>query len=146
MRIGLILYHFFYFFPAGSGLIGNSSASFMGTFLASSLGSPPSHPSRPPSSPSSPPYRSGPHSTAASQIWFPHSHEGDLSILLSVSSIRHSIYHFVNSIYSSKHHSICPIYYVYLSVMYIVLSIYQSIISSHHIIYHIIYHLSICSL
>ncbi|TNN64846.1 BAH and coiled-coil domain-containing protein 1 [Liparis tanakae] len=62
---------------AGSGLMGNSSASFMGTFLASSLGSPashPSHPSRPPSSPSSPSFRSGPHSSA-SQIWFPHSHE-----------------------------------------------------------------------
>ncbi|RVE69587.1 hypothetical protein OJAV_G00079260 [Oryzias javanicus] len=60
-----------------SGLMGNSSASFMGTFLASSLGSPPSHPphpSRPPSSPSSPSFRSGPHSSA-SQIWFPHSHE-----------------------------------------------------------------------
>ncbi|XP_062874521.1 BAH and coiled-coil domain-containing protein 1 isoform X2 [Trichomycterus rosablanca] len=64
-------------FVLGSGLMGNSSASFMGTFLASSLGSSPSHPphpSRPPSSPSSPPYRGGPHSTA-SQIWFPHSHE-----------------------------------------------------------------------
>ncbi|XP_016122717.1 BAH and coiled-coil domain-containing protein 1-like isoform X3 [Sinocyclocheilus grahami] len=60
---------------SGSGLIGNSSASFMGTFLASSLGSPPSHPSGPPTSPSSPPYHSGPHSTAPSQIWFPHSHE-----------------------------------------------------------------------
>ncbi|XP_055033165.2 BAH and coiled-coil domain-containing protein 1 [Misgurnus anguillicaudatus] len=60
---------------SGSGLIGNSSASFMGTFLASSLGSPSSHPSGPPSSPSSPPYRTGPHSTAPSQIWFPHSHE-----------------------------------------------------------------------
>uniref|UniRef100_A0A3P9LH58 BAH domain and coiled-coil containing 1a n=1 Tax=Oryzias latipes TaxID=8090 RepID=A0A3P9LH58_ORYLA len=62
---------------SGSGLMGNSSASFMGTFLASSLGSPPSHPphpSRPPSSPSSPSFRSGPHSSA-SQIWFPHSHE-----------------------------------------------------------------------
>ncbi|XP_050958308.1 BAH and coiled-coil domain-containing protein 1 isoform X1 [Labeo rohita] len=62
---------------SGSGLMGNSSASFMGTFLASSLGSPPSHPphpSRAPSSPSSPPYRGGPHSSA-SQIWFPHSHE-----------------------------------------------------------------------
>ncbi|CAM4422655.1 unnamed protein product [Leuciscus chuanchicus] len=61
----------------GSGLMGNSSASFMGTFLASSLGSPPSHPphpSRPPSSPASPSYRGGPHSSA-SQIWFPHSHE-----------------------------------------------------------------------
>lgn len=62
----------------GSGLMGNSSASFMGTFLASSLGSSshPSHPSRPPSSPSSPgSFRGGPHSSA-SQIWFPHSHEG----------------------------------------------------------------------
>ncbi|XP_035381356.1 BAH and coiled-coil domain-containing protein 1 isoform X1 [Electrophorus electricus] len=62
---------------SGSGLMANSSASFMGTFLASSLGTPPSHtphPSRPPSSPSSPPYRGGPHSSA-SQIWFPHSHE-----------------------------------------------------------------------
>ncbi|KAG7242844.1 hypothetical protein INR49_018099 [Caranx melampygus] len=46
-----------------SGLMGNSSASFMGTFLASSLGSPPSHPShpsRPPSSPSSPSFRADP--------------------------------------------------------------------------------------
>ncbi|XP_057213780.1 BAH and coiled-coil domain-containing protein 1 isoform X2 [Triplophysa rosa] len=60
---------------SGSGLIGNSPASFMGTFLASSLGSPPSHPTGPPSSPSSPPYRTGPHSTAPSQIWFAHSHE-----------------------------------------------------------------------
>ncbi|XP_051958759.1 BAH and coiled-coil domain-containing protein 1 [Xyrauchen texanus] len=60
---------------SGSGLIGNSSASFMGTFLASSLGSPTTHPTGPPSSPSSPPYRTGPHSTAPSQIWFPHSHE-----------------------------------------------------------------------
>ncbi|XP_029692069.1 BAH and coiled-coil domain-containing protein 1 isoform X5 [Takifugu rubripes] len=62
---------------SGSGLMGNSSASFMGTFLASSLGtapSHPSHPSRPPSSPSSPSFRGGPHSSA-SQIWFPHSHE-----------------------------------------------------------------------
>ncbi|XP_019731394.1 BAH and coiled-coil domain-containing protein 1 isoform X3 [Hippocampus comes] len=62
---------------SGSGLMGNSSASFMGTFLASSLGSPPSHPShhsRPPSSPSSPSFRGGPHSSA-SQIWFSHSHE-----------------------------------------------------------------------
>ncbi|XP_046710477.1 BAH and coiled-coil domain-containing protein 1 isoform X1 [Silurus meridionalis] len=60
---------------SGTGLMANSSASFMGTFLASSLGSPPSHPSGPPSSPSSPPYRSGPHSSAHSQIWFPHPHE-----------------------------------------------------------------------
>ncbi|KAK3528870.1 hypothetical protein QTP70_011747 [Hemibagrus guttatus] len=59
----------------GTGLMANSSASFMGTFLASSLGSPPSHHSGPPSSPSSPPYRSGPHSSGHSQIWFPHPHE-----------------------------------------------------------------------
>ncbi|XP_010904383.2 BAH and coiled-coil domain-containing protein 1 isoform X2 [Esox lucius] len=56
----------------------HSGASFMGSFLASSLGSPPSHPphpSGPPASPSSPSYRGGPHSSA-SPIWFPHSHEG----------------------------------------------------------------------
>ncbi|KAF7659589.1 hypothetical protein LDENG_00296500 [Lucifuga dentata] len=50
----------------------------MGSFLASSLGSPPSHPahpSGPAASPSSPSYRGGPHSSA-SPIWFPHSHEG----------------------------------------------------------------------
>ncbi|XP_031694071.1 BAH and coiled-coil domain-containing protein 1-like [Anarrhichthys ocellatus] len=50
----------------------------MGSFLASSLGSPPSHPphpSGPAASPSSPSYRHGPHSSA-SPIWFPHSHEG----------------------------------------------------------------------
>lgn len=73
-----LLHFLFLCVGAGSGLMGNSSASFMGTFLASSLGSSPSHPphpSRPPSSPSSPPCRGGPHSTA-SQIWFPHSHEG----------------------------------------------------------------------
>ncbi|XP_057681407.1 BAH and coiled-coil domain-containing protein 1 [Corythoichthys intestinalis] len=56
----------------------HSGASFMGSFLSSSLGSPaahPPHPSGPVSSPSSPSYRSGPHSNA-SPIWFPHSHEG----------------------------------------------------------------------
>ncbi|XP_065806046.1 BAH and coiled-coil domain-containing protein 1 [Labrus bergylta] len=56
----------------------HSGASFMGSFLASSLGSPPSHPahpSGPAASPSSPSYRAGPHSRA-SPIWFPHSHEG----------------------------------------------------------------------
>uniref|UniRef100_A0A665WAH3 BAH domain and coiled-coil containing 1b n=1 Tax=Echeneis naucrates TaxID=173247 RepID=A0A665WAH3_ECHNA len=56
----------------------HSGASFMGSFLASSLGSPPSHPphpSGPAASPSSPSYRAGPHSSA-SPIWFPHSHEG----------------------------------------------------------------------
>ncbi|XP_077595697.1 BAH and coiled-coil domain-containing protein 1 [Stigmatopora nigra] len=53
----------------------HSGASFMGSFLSSSLGSP--HPSGPVSSPSSPSYRSGPHSHSnASPIWFPHSHEG----------------------------------------------------------------------
>ncbi|XP_067343685.1 BAH and coiled-coil domain-containing protein 1 isoform X2 [Channa argus] len=50
-------------------------ASFMGSFLASSLGSPPSHPSGPAASPNTPSYRAGPHSSA-SPIWFPHSHEG----------------------------------------------------------------------
>ncbi|XP_018588268.1 BAH and coiled-coil domain-containing protein 1 isoform X2 [Scleropages formosus] len=61
----------------GNGLMGNSSTSFMGTFLTGSLGSPPSHPSHPsgpPASPSSPSFHGGPHSSA-SQIWFPHSHE-----------------------------------------------------------------------
>ncbi|XP_076615817.1 BAH and coiled-coil domain-containing protein 1 [Chaetodon auriga] len=56
----------------------HSGASFMGSFLASSMGSPPSHPphpSGPAASPSSPSYRAGPHSRA-SPIWFPHSHEG----------------------------------------------------------------------
>ncbi|XP_047183541.1 BAH and coiled-coil domain-containing protein 1 isoform X2 [Scophthalmus maximus] len=56
----------------------HSGASFMGSFLASSLGSPashPPHPSGPAASPSSPSYRAGPHSSA-SPIWFPHSHEG----------------------------------------------------------------------
>ncbi|XP_059181269.1 BAH and coiled-coil domain-containing protein 1 [Centropristis striata] len=56
----------------------HTGASFMGSFLASSLGSPPSHPahpSGPAASPSSPSYRPGPHSSA-SPIWFPHSHEG----------------------------------------------------------------------
>ncbi|KAF6728422.1 BAH and coiled-coil domain-containing protein 1, partial [Oryzias melastigma] len=53
-------------------------AAFMGSFLARSLGPPPSHPthpSGPAASPSSPSYRAGPHSSA-SPIWFPHSHEG----------------------------------------------------------------------
>ncbi|KAM6897720.1 LOW QUALITY PROTEIN: BAH and coiled-coil domain-containing protein 1 [Xenentodon cancila] len=56
----------------------HAGASFMGSFLARSLGSPPSHPphpSGPAASPSSPSYRAGPHSSA-SPIWFPHSHEG----------------------------------------------------------------------
>ncbi|GCC25213.1 hypothetical protein chiPu_0003621 [Chiloscyllium punctatum] len=53
--------------------MGNSSATFMGSFLASSLGSAPAHPAGPTSSPSEPAFRS-PHS-ATSQIWFSHSHE-----------------------------------------------------------------------
>uniref|UniRef100_A0A8C8RV02 BAH domain and coiled-coil containing 1 n=1 Tax=Pelusios castaneus TaxID=367368 RepID=A0A8C8RV02_9SAUR len=71
------------FFPApismaahtGSGLMGNTpAASFMGSFLTSSLGSAgPTHPTGPASSPSEQPYR-GPHS-GTSQIWFSHSHE-----------------------------------------------------------------------
>uniref|UniRef100_A0AAY4ARJ8 BAH domain-containing protein n=1 Tax=Denticeps clupeoides TaxID=299321 RepID=A0AAY4ARJ8_9TELE len=62
---------------SGRGLVGNSSSSFMGSFLAGGLGSPaphPPHPPRAPSSPSSPSFRGAPHSSA-SQIWFPHSHE-----------------------------------------------------------------------
>nr|XP_023672338.1 BAH and coiled-coil domain-containing protein 1-like [Paramormyrops kingsleyae] len=59
---------------SGGGLMGNSSASFMGTFLTSSLSSPASHSSGPPTSPSSPSFRGGTHSNA-SQIWFPHSHD-----------------------------------------------------------------------
>ncbi|XP_015253636.1 PREDICTED: BAH and coiled-coil domain-containing protein 1 [Cyprinodon variegatus] len=56
----------------------HSGASFMGSFLARSLGTPPSHPphpSGPAASPSSPSYRAGTHSST-SPIWFPHSHEG----------------------------------------------------------------------
>ncbi|XP_029455082.1 BAH and coiled-coil domain-containing protein 1 [Rhinatrema bivittatum] len=59
---------------AGSGLMGNSSASFMGSFLSSSLGSAPAHPAGPASSPSEPTFR-GPHSAGTSQLWFSHSHE-----------------------------------------------------------------------
>eukprot|EP00064_Thunnus_orientalis_P021067 superscaffoldBa00006171_g21221 len=51
------------------GAVGSSGgASFMGSFLASSVGSPPSHPphpSGPAASPSSPSYRTGPHSSAS---------------------------------------------------------------------------------
>uniref|UniRef100_A0A4W3K3D3 BAH domain and coiled-coil containing 1 n=1 Tax=Callorhinchus milii TaxID=7868 RepID=A0A4W3K3D3_CALMI len=57
----------------GNALMGNSSATFMGSFLASSLGSAPAHPAGPTASPSEPAFRS-PHS-ATSQIWFSHSHE-----------------------------------------------------------------------
>ncbi|XP_059804520.1 BAH and coiled-coil domain-containing protein 1 [Hypanus sabinus] len=58
---------------SGNALMGNSSATFMGSFLASSLGSASAHPAGPTSSPSEPAFRS-PH-TATSQIWFSHSHE-----------------------------------------------------------------------
>ncbi|XP_054618234.1 BAH and coiled-coil domain-containing protein 1 isoform X2 [Dunckerocampus dactyliophorus] len=66
------------YFSSHLSMTPHSGASFMGSFLSSSLGSPPSHPSHPSgpvSSPSSPSYRTGPHSNA-SPIWFPHSHEG----------------------------------------------------------------------
>uniref|UniRef100_UPI0037E799F9 BAH and coiled-coil domain-containing protein 1 n=1 Tax=Semicossyphus pulcher TaxID=241346 RepID=UPI0037E799F9 len=66
------------YFSSHLSMAPHSGASFMGSFLASSLGSPPSHPahpSGPAASPSSPSYRAGPHSRA-SPIWFPHSHEG----------------------------------------------------------------------
>ncbi|XP_076007711.1 BAH and coiled-coil domain-containing protein 1 isoform X2 [Genypterus blacodes] len=66
------------YYPSHLSMAPHSGASFMGSFLASSLGSPPSHPahpSGPAASPSSPSYRGGPHSSA-SPIWFPHSHEG----------------------------------------------------------------------
>ncbi|XP_026172239.1 BAH and coiled-coil domain-containing protein 1 [Mastacembelus armatus] len=66
------------YYPSHLSMGPHSGASFMGSFLASSLGSPPSHPphpSGPAASPSSPSYRPGPHSSASS-IWFPHSHEG----------------------------------------------------------------------
>ncbi|XP_023197273.1 BAH and coiled-coil domain-containing protein 1 [Xiphophorus maculatus] len=56
----------------------HSGPSFMGSFLARSLGTPPSHPphpSGPTASPASPSYRAGTHSST-SPIWFPHSHEG----------------------------------------------------------------------
>ncbi|XP_070975756.1 BAH and coiled-coil domain-containing protein 1-like isoform X1 [Oncorhynchus clarkii lewisi] len=63
------------YYPSHISMAPHSGASFMGSFLASSLGSPQSHPSGPPASPSSPSYRGVPHSSA-SPIWFPHSHEG----------------------------------------------------------------------
>nr|XP_057918539.1 BAH and coiled-coil domain-containing protein 1 [Doryrhamphus excisus]XP_057918540.1 BAH and coiled-coil domain-containing protein 1 [Doryrhamphus excisus]XP_057918541.1 BAH and coiled-coil domain-containing protein 1 [Doryrhamphus excisus]XP_057918543.1 BAH and coiled-coil domain-containing protein 1 [Doryrhamphus excisus] len=66
------------YFSSHLSMTPHSGASFMGSFLSSGLGSPPSHPSHPSgpvSSPSSPSYRTGPHSNA-SPIWFPHSHEG----------------------------------------------------------------------
>uniref|UniRef100_A0AAZ3RML6 BAH domain and coiled-coil containing 1 n=1 Tax=Oncorhynchus tshawytscha TaxID=74940 RepID=A0AAZ3RML6_ONCTS len=63
------------YYPSHISMAPHSGASFMGSFLASSLGSPQSHPSGPPASPSSPSYRGVPHSSA-SPIWFSHSHEG----------------------------------------------------------------------
>ncbi|XP_053700897.1 BAH and coiled-coil domain-containing protein 1 isoform X1 [Synchiropus splendidus] len=64
------------YYSAHLAMAPHSGASFMGSFLANSLGSPPSHPSHPSgpaTAPSSPSYRTGPN---ASPIWFPHSHEG----------------------------------------------------------------------
>ncbi|XP_069055870.1 BAH and coiled-coil domain-containing protein 1 isoform X2 [Pleurodeles waltl] len=55
-------------------MMANSSASLMGTFLTSGLGSAPAHPAVPTSSPSEPAFR-GPHGAGASQLWFSHSHE-----------------------------------------------------------------------
>ncbi|KAM9425946.1 BAH and coiled-coil domain-containing protein 1 isoform 2-T2 [Pholidichthys leucotaenia] len=66
------------YYPPHLSMAPHSGASFMGSFLANSLGSPPSHPthpSGPAASPSSPSYRAGPHSSA-SPVWYPHSHEG----------------------------------------------------------------------
>ncbi|XP_072312360.1 BAH and coiled-coil domain-containing protein 1 [Eucyclogobius newberryi] len=66
------------YYPSHLSMAPHAGASFMGSFLASSLGSPPphsSHPTGPAASPSSPSYRAGAHS-GTSSIWFPHSHEG----------------------------------------------------------------------
>ncbi|OCT60428.1 hypothetical protein XELAEV_18046451mg [Xenopus laevis] len=62
---------------AGSALMANSSPSFMGSFLSSSLGSAAAaaHPAGASNSPQETTYR-GPHGTGTSQIWFSHSHEG----------------------------------------------------------------------
>ncbi|XP_028285985.1 BAH and coiled-coil domain-containing protein 1 isoform X2 [Parambassis ranga] len=82
----------------------HSGASFMGSFLASSLGSPPSHPphpSGPTASPSSPSYRAGAHSSA-SPIWFSHPHEGYPSYSGSLASPflpMSSLDHHSNSLY-----------------------------------------------
>ncbi|CAH2291536.1 BAH and coiled-coil domain-containing 1 isoform X1 [Pelobates cultripes] len=60
----------------GSGLMANSSPSFMGSFLSGSLGSAATaHPTGASSSPPETTYR-GPHGAGTSQIWFSHSHEG----------------------------------------------------------------------
>uniref|UniRef100_A0AAV2L9P0 BAH domain-containing protein n=1 Tax=Knipowitschia caucasica TaxID=637954 RepID=A0AAV2L9P0_KNICA len=64
------------YYPSHLSMAPHAGASFLGSFLASSLGSPhPSHPMGLAASPSSPSYRAGAHS-GASSIWFPHSHEG----------------------------------------------------------------------
>ncbi|XP_053562788.1 BAH and coiled-coil domain-containing protein 1 isoform X2 [Bombina bombina] len=65
------------FFWAGSGLMANSSSSFMGSFLSSSLGTAAASAHQAATSTSSPEttYR-GPHGAGTSQIWFSHSHEG----------------------------------------------------------------------
>ncbi|XP_072259593.1 BAH and coiled-coil domain-containing protein 1 [Pyxicephalus adspersus] len=77
---------------ASTGLMANSSPSFMGSFLSSSLGSPAAtaHPASASSSPSETTYR-GPHGASASQIWFSHSHEGypRFSTFLPMSHLDH---------------------------------------------------------
>ncbi|KAM4691750.1 BAH and coiled-coil domain-containing protein 1 [Rhinophrynus dorsalis] len=62
---------------AGTGLMANSSPSFMGSFLSSSLGpaAASAHPAGASSSPPETTYR-GPHGAGTSQIWFSHPHEG----------------------------------------------------------------------
>ncbi|KAM4664612.1 LOW QUALITY PROTEIN: BAH and coiled-coil domain-containing protein 1 [Discoglossus pictus] len=62
---------------AGSGLMANSSSSFMGSFLSSSLGTAAAsaHPAAASTSPQETTYR-GSHGAGTSQIWFSHSHEG----------------------------------------------------------------------
>ncbi|KAM5135113.1 BAH and coiled-coil domain-containing protein 1 [Mantella aurantiaca] len=78
---------------ASTGLMANSSPSFMGSFLSSSLGSPAAtaHPAAASSSPSETTYR-GPHGASASQIWFSHSHEGypRFSTFLPMSHLDHT--------------------------------------------------------
>ncbi|XP_071968616.1 BAH and coiled-coil domain-containing protein 1 isoform X4 [Engystomops pustulosus] len=77
---------------ASTGLMANSSPSFMGSFLSSSLGSAAAsaHPAGASSSPSETTYR-GPHGAGASQIWFSHSHEGypRFSTFLPMSHLDH---------------------------------------------------------
>ncbi|XP_043941003.1 BAH and coiled-coil domain-containing protein 1 [Protopterus annectens] len=92
---------------AGSGLMGNSSPSFMGSFLASSLGSASTHPAGSTSSPSEPTFRS-PHS-GTSQIWFPHSHEAtgyprfSGSLASTFLPISHLDHHGNNSVLYGQH-------------------------------------------